>query len=46
MDISESPTQANDDRDYETARHSAYDPEPEPSHDFGTSSHDDAHTLR
>lgn len=41
MDISESPTQANDDRDYETARHSVYDPEPEPE----LSSHE-AHTLR
>ncbi|KAL2112444.1 hypothetical protein VUR80DRAFT_7565 [Thermomyces stellatus] len=36
MDISESPTQANDDRDYESARH--YEPDP-------SSSHDEPHTL-
>ena len=42
MDISESPTQANDDRDYETARHHELDADPEP---VTSSFHDEPHTL-
>lgn len=42
MDISESPTQANDGRDYETARHHSLDPDPEP---VTSSFHDEPHTF-